>query len=56
MAGHEDACWRCGVEWAPEEQPPTTLRLVSAQEMSDAERWTNEGGTVAAEAAVAAAR
>jgi len=30
MAGHEDTCWRCGVEWAPEQAPPTTLRLVPA--------------------------
>jgi hypothetical protein len=56
MAGHEDTCWCCGVEWASEEAPPATLRLVSAQEASDGERWTNEGGTFASEAAVAAAR
>ena len=28
MAGQEDSCWRCGVEWAPEQSPRTTLRLV----------------------------
>ena len=29
MAGHEAACWRCGAQWASEEPPRTTLRLVS---------------------------
>jgi hypothetical protein len=29
MAGDGNRCWRCGVEWAPEEGPPATLRLVS---------------------------
>jgi hypothetical protein len=28
MAGQEARCWRCGVEWASEETPPTTLRLI----------------------------
>jgi hypothetical protein len=30
MAGHEDACWRCGAQWASEEAPRTTLRLIPA--------------------------
>ena len=30
MASGAGACWRCGVEWASEEQPPATLRLVAA--------------------------
>lgn len=30
MPGQEDTCWRCGVEWTPEETPRTTLRLVPA--------------------------
>lgn len=30
MASGADTCWRCGVAWATEEQPPTTLRLVPA--------------------------
>ena len=29
MAAQEDTCWRCGVEWASEEGPRTTLRLIS---------------------------
>lgn len=37
MAGHEDACWRCGVDWASEEGPQTTLRLVPAAAPSQAE-------------------
>jgi predicted amidophosphoribosyltransferase len=28
MASGEDTCWRCGVEWTEERQPPATLRLV----------------------------
>jgi hypothetical protein len=55
MAGHEDTCWRCGAQWASEEAPPTTLRLVSARSSDqirlDAERWTNEGGSFASDAA-----
>ena len=31
MAGHEATCWRCGTQWAPEEAPPTTLRLVRTE-------------------------
>jgi hypothetical protein len=56
MAGHEDTCWRCGTRWAPEEAPRTTLRLIpprtagAAQARLDAERWTNEGGSFAADA------
>jgi hypothetical protein len=30
MASGTDTCWRCGVQWASEDQPATTLRLVSA--------------------------
>ena len=59
MARQEDACWRCGVEWASEEGPQTTLRLVagaarartSSELRLDAERWTNEGGSFVSEAA-----
>jgi len=29
MARHQDACWRCGAQWASEEAPRTTLRLVA---------------------------
>jgi hypothetical protein len=54
MAGQEDACWRCGVAWAAEDEPRTTLRLVPAgapsQAVLDTERWTNEGGSFASAA------
>ena len=74
MAGHQDACWRCDVPWAPEEAPRTTLRLVpstapgqaermpleaaarsASQTQLDAERWTNAGGSFAANVAAAVA-
>jgi hypothetical protein len=29
MARQEDACWRCGAQWACEEAPPTTLRVIA---------------------------
>jgi predicted amidophosphoribosyltransferase len=51
MAGDEDTCWRCGVEWASEQGPRTTLRLIRGEARLDAERWTKEGGSVAPEAA-----
>jgi hypothetical protein len=28
MGGQEDACWRCGVTWTPE-QAPAALRLIA---------------------------
>ena len=37
MQGQADACWRCGVEWAQEETPRTTLRLVPADAPDEAE-------------------
>ena len=52
MARQTDTCWRCGTEWAPEEAPRTTLRLVRGDALTqrdDAERWTNEGGSFASE-------
>jgi predicted amidophosphoribosyltransferase len=30
MARQEDACWRCGAQWASEDQPLTTLVLIAA--------------------------
>ena len=78
MARHQDACWRCGAQWASEEAPRATLRLVAAAEPGqpehvpepriaveaaarttsqtrlDAERWTNEGGSFAADASARA--
>jgi hypothetical protein len=28
MAGQEDTCWRCGAQWASEDVPRTTLRVI----------------------------
>jgi hypothetical protein len=56
MARQEDSCWRCGTEWAIEEKPRTTLRLIPGgadTRFEDADRWTNEGGSFAAEVALA---
>ena len=54
MVSDEDGCWRCGVAWAAEDEPRTTLRLVPAGPSSEAgldtERWINEGGSVASAA------
>ena len=36
MARQEDACWRCGTQWASEDQPPTVLRAVPAPTTEDA--------------------
>jgi hypothetical protein len=38
MARQEDACWRCGTNWAAEDDPPTTLRLVTAGAIVDVSR------------------
>jgi hypothetical protein len=54
MARQEDTCWRCGTRWASEDGPRTTLTVIAggaSDALLDADRWTNEGGAVAAEAA-----
>jgi hypothetical protein len=53
MAGHENRCWRCGVEWAPEAAPPTRLRLIRGGALADGERAPGEGGSFVAAAAAA---
>jgi predicted amidophosphoribosyltransferase len=42
MAGQESRCWRCGVEWASEDEPHTTLRLVSSRSLPEPERLAGE--------------
>ena len=37
MASQEDKCWRCGVEWASEDGPRTTLRLIPSGPPTQAE-------------------
>jgi predicted amidophosphoribosyltransferase len=57
MARQEDTCWRCGAQWASEDAPPTRLKVLAggahpvSDALSDADRWANEGGSVAVEAA-----
>ena len=55
MARQEACCWRCGTQWVPEDGPRTTLRVIAggaSDALVAADRWANEGGSVAAEAAV----
>ena len=57
MARQEDTCWRCGAQWASEDAPPTRLKVLAggarpvSDTLQDADRWANEGGSVAVEAA-----
>ena len=53
MARQEDSCWRCGTPWASASATTkTTLRLLPGDaqtQFEEADRWTNEGGSVASE-------
>jgi hypothetical protein len=57
MARQEDTCWRCGAQWASEDTPPTRLTVLTGgahpatDARHDGDRWANEGGSVAVEAA-----
>jgi hypothetical protein len=56
MARQEDTCWRCGSQWVSEDAPQRTLKVIAggagvSDVRLDADRWANEGGSVAAEAA-----
>ena len=51
MARQEDTCWRCGAQWASEDAPPTRLKVLAG---GDADRWANDGGSLAFEAAAQA--
>jgi len=44
MARQEPACWRCGAQWVSEDALGAEARL-------QVDRWTTDGGSVAAEAA-----
>jgi hypothetical protein len=64
MARQEAACWRCGTEWATEAKPQTALRVIpggapthvaDAPAAIDADRWTDEGGSLEQERLVARA-
>jgi hypothetical protein len=60
MARQEAACWRCGSRWASEDVPQTTLRVIAGGQLAraearlDADRWTNEGGSVESQTATVA--
>ena len=49
LARQEGTCWRCGTQWAAEDAPRTTLKVIAGGATSearlDADRWTNEGGS-----------
>jgi hypothetical protein len=53
MARQQDACWRCGSQWASEDAPRTTLKVIpgGAQVEDEADRWADEGVGAAAVAA-----
>jgi hypothetical protein len=51
MARQEDTCWHCGARWASEDAP--TLRVIAGATPTHADRWVDDRGSVAAEAAVA---
>jgi hypothetical protein len=74
MARQEDTCWRCGTQWASEDDPRTTLTVIAgaaqvdehpgqaiavatravSDARTDADRWTNEGGSFVTETAARA--
>jgi hypothetical protein len=64
VARQQDACWRCGAQWADEEAAPTRLRAIAGGQPSrpvaelaraaaraDDDRWINDGGSVGSEPA-----
>jgi hypothetical protein len=53
MARQQDTCWRCGSQWASEDAPRTTLKVIpgGAQVEHDVDRWANEGVVATAVAA-----
>jgi hypothetical protein len=69
MARQEDSCWSCGTQRASDEASPTPLRAIAVRRLAhavaelgradarrDDDRWTNEGGSVGSEVAVASLR
>jgi hypothetical protein len=64
MARQAETCWRCGTQWASEDQPRTRLRVIpggapaagAGNERAgraariDIDRWVDEGGSVPLEA------
>jgi hypothetical protein len=66
MARQAETCWRCGTQWASENEPRTRLRVISGGMPAPAagneravraariemDRWADEGGRVPLEARV----
>ena len=55
MARQEDACWRCGAQWASDEAPRTTLRAIAggrplSPAADPAQTWAVPDAGVASEA------
>jgi hypothetical protein len=59
MARQAERCWRCGTQWASEDEPRTRLRVIpggapaaAGSERAaraariDMDRWADEGGSV----------
>jgi hypothetical protein len=60
MARQAETCWRCGTQWASEDEPRTRLRVipggapaagagserVARAARIDMDRWADEGGSV----------
>jgi hypothetical protein len=60
MASQEDACWRCGAQWASEEAPRKTLRAIAggrplSPTADPAQAWAVRDTGVGSEAAAVAA-
>ena len=57
MARQSETCWRCGTQWASEDEPRTRLRVIPGGAVvparPDVDRWVDEGGSVALEARAA---
>jgi hypothetical protein len=49
MARQENACWRCGTQWASEDAPRTALEVLPGgapdETRVDEDRWFDEGGS-----------
>ena len=57
MGRQEGACWRCGAQWAVEDAPQTTLRVIAGGRIDppvaqlasgedfQTDRWMDEGGS-----------
>jgi hypothetical protein len=61
MAREEDACWRCGAQWASEEAPRVTLRAIAggrplSPAADPAQAWAVPDPGVGSEAVAVAAR